>query len=149
MAEAIKSNQANNEQTGYKTIGEVAKEIDIPQHVLRFWETKFKQIKPVKRKGGHRFYSGKDVNYIREIKSLLYERGYTIKGAQNFLKAGSSSIVPPVSIEDTQQDLFVSTALKENNEKIRSLDEKRREKLLKIKSNLLSMQRELKTALKK
>ena len=146
MAEAAK---VSSQESGFRTIGEVARDLDVPQHVLRFWETKFKQIKPVKRKGGHRFYSQKDVNYIREIKGLLYDRGYTIKGAQNFLKTGASAVVPPVSIEDTQQDLFVSSALKENNEKIRSLEEKRKEKLLKIKNNLASLRDQIKSALKK
>ncbi len=70
----------------FKTIGEVSAEIGIPPHVLRFWESKFLNIKPHKRKGGHRYYSEADVKAIYEIKKLLYEEGYTIKGAQKHLK---------------------------------------------------------------
>ena len=70
----------------FKTIGEVSAEIGIPPHVLRFWESKFLNIKPHKRKGGHRYYSKVDVEAIHEIKKLLYEQGYTIKGAQKYLR---------------------------------------------------------------
>ncbi len=70
-----------------RTIGEVSEELDLPPHVLRFWESKFSQIKPQKRRGGHRYYRPQDVEIIRKIKTLLYDQGYTIKGAQNFLKA--------------------------------------------------------------
>ncbi|HCR86266.1 MAG TPA: MerR family transcriptional regulator [Alphaproteobacteria bacterium] len=70
----------------FKTIGEVSAELKISPHVLRFWESKFFAIKPHKRRGGHRYYSNNDIETIVEIKSLLYEKGYTIKGAQRFLK---------------------------------------------------------------
>ncbi len=70
----------------FKTIGDVSAEIGIPPHVLRFWESKFLSIKPHKRKGGHRYYNKADVEAIYQIKKLLYEEGYTIKGAQRFLK---------------------------------------------------------------
>ncbi len=72
--------------SAFRTIGEVAAEIALPPHVLRFWESKFPQIKPHKRRGGHRYYRPVDIDLIREIKSLLYERGFTIKGAQKHLK---------------------------------------------------------------
>lgn len=70
----------------FRTISEVAKHIDVPQHVLRFWETKFSQIKPVKRAGGRRFYRPNDVDLIKGIQALLYDEGYTIKGVQRILK---------------------------------------------------------------
>lgn len=70
----------------FRTISEVADLIDVPQHVLRFWETKFSHIKPVKRAGGRRFYRPNDVDLIRGIQSLLYSDGYTIKGVQRILK---------------------------------------------------------------
>ncbi|TNE37208.1 MAG: MerR family transcriptional regulator [Alphaproteobacteria bacterium] len=70
----------------FRTISEVATHIDVPQHVLRFWETKFSQIKPVKRAGGRRFYRPNDVDLIKGIQTLLYEEGYTIKGVQRILK---------------------------------------------------------------
>ena len=69
----------------YKTIGEVSKTIQVPQHVLRFWEENFTQVSPLKRKGGRRLYSENDINVLRRIKELLYEEGYTIKGVQSYL----------------------------------------------------------------
>ncbi len=72
--------------SAFRTIGEVASELGVSPHVLRFWESKFTQIKPHKRRGGHRYYRPADIEVIKEIKSLLYEKGYTIKGAQKFLK---------------------------------------------------------------
>ncbi len=72
--------------SAFKTIGEVSAELNLPPHVLRFWESKFSEIKPHKRRGGHRYYRPADIEVIKEVKSLLYERGYTIKGAQKYLK---------------------------------------------------------------
>ena len=69
----------------YKTIGEVSKMIQLPQHVLRFWEESFTQVKPLKRKGGRRLYSESDINLLRRIKELLYDEGYTIKGVKTYL----------------------------------------------------------------
>ena len=73
-------------QDAFRTIGEVAEELDLPQHVLRFWETKFGQIRPVKRAGGRRYYRPDDVQLLGAIRILLYSEGYTIKGVQRILK---------------------------------------------------------------
>lgn len=70
----------------FRTISEVAQELDLPQHVLRFWETRFSQIKPMKRGGGRRYYRPDDVELLRGIRHLLYGEGYTIKGVQRILK---------------------------------------------------------------
>ncbi|PIW30597.1 MAG: MerR family transcriptional regulator [Rhodobacterales bacterium CG15_BIG_FIL_POST_REV_8_21_14_020_59_13] len=70
----------------YRTISEAAEELDLPAHVLRFWESRFSQIKPVKRAGGRRFYRPGDLQLLRGIRTLLYEQGYTIKGAQKYLR---------------------------------------------------------------
>lgn len=70
----------------YRTISEVADELKLPQHVLRFWETRFTQVKPLKRAGGRRFYRPEDVALLRAIKTLLYGQGYTIKGVQRMLQ---------------------------------------------------------------
>jgi DNA-binding transcriptional MerR regulator len=70
----------------FRTISEVAEELDLPQHVLRFWETRFTQIKPLKRGGGRRYYRPDDVELLRAIRQLLYGEGYTIKGVQKILK---------------------------------------------------------------
>ena len=70
----------------FRTISEVAEELDIPQHVLRFWETRFAQIKPMKRSGGRRYYRPDDVDLLKGIRRLLYGEGYTIRGVQRILK---------------------------------------------------------------
>jgi DNA-binding transcriptional MerR regulator len=70
----------------FRTISEVADDLDIPQHVLRFWETRFVQIKPMKRSGGRRYYRPDDVDLLRGIRRLLYGEGYTIRGVQRILK---------------------------------------------------------------
>ena len=70
----------------FRTIREVAESMDLPQHVLRFWETRFPQIKPLKRGGGRRYYRPDDVELLRAIKHLLYGEGYTIKGVQKLIK---------------------------------------------------------------
>ncbi|MDE2362102.1 MAG: MerR family transcriptional regulator [Hyphomicrobiales bacterium] len=70
----------------FRTISEVADDLDLPQHVLRFWETRFSQIKPMKRTGGRRYYRPADIELVRAIKGLLYGQGYTIKGVQKLFK---------------------------------------------------------------
>ncbi len=82
------SRRGGKSAEAFRTISEVAGEIDIPQHVLRFWESKFNQIKPLKRGGGRRYYRPEDVELLRRIKSLLYDDGYTIKGVQKLLREG-------------------------------------------------------------
>jgi DNA-binding transcriptional MerR regulator len=72
----------------FRTISEVATELDVPQHVLRFWESKFTQVRPLKRGGGRRYYRPEDIDLLRRIRTLLYEDGYTIKGVQRLLKEG-------------------------------------------------------------
>ena len=70
----------------FRTISEVAESLDVPQHVLRFWETRFSQIKPMKRSGGRRYYRREDVELLRGIRHLLYGEGYTIRGVQRILR---------------------------------------------------------------
>ncbi|WP_442931741.1 MerR family transcriptional regulator [Microvirga sp. CF3062] len=70
----------------FRTISEVAEDLDVPQHVLRFWETRFNHIKPLKRGGGRRYYRPDDVDLLKGIRHLLYGEGYTIKGVQRILK---------------------------------------------------------------
>ena len=103
----------------FRTISEVADELDVAQHVLRFWESKFPQVRPLKRGGGRRYYRPEDVDLLRQIRSLLYEEGYTIRGAQKHLKgqrrpalesdngsvgsAGQSSEAPAVGLAEQAQ----------------------------------------------
>ncbi|WP_019961724.1 MerR family transcriptional regulator [Woodsholea maritima] len=77
---------AEKSPDAYRTISEAAEDAGLPTHVLRFWESKFSQLKPVKRRGGRRFYRPQDVTLIKGLRHLLYEAGYTIKGAQKYLK---------------------------------------------------------------
>ena len=76
----------NKSATAFRTISEVASELDVPQHVLRFWESKFTQVRPMKRGGGRRYYRPEDIDLLRSIRDLLYDDGYTIKGVQKLLK---------------------------------------------------------------
>ena len=80
----------------FRTISEVADEIDVPQHVLRFWESRFTQIRPMKRGGGRRFYRPEDVDLLRGVRHLLYGEGYTIRGAQRILREQGIAFVQDV-----------------------------------------------------
>lgn len=77
----------------FRTISEVAEDLDLPQHVLRFWETRFNQIKPMKRGGGRRYYRPQDVELIKGIRYMLYDQGYTIKGVQKLLKENGNQFI--------------------------------------------------------
>jgi DNA-binding transcriptional MerR regulator len=99
----------------FRTISEVAEEIDVPQHVLRFWESRFAQIRPMKRGGGRRFYRPEDVDLLRGVRHLLYGEGYTIRGVQRILREQGAVFVqnvwragaeppPPESEEDRAGD---------------------------------------------
>lgn len=85
----------------FRTISEVADMLGVPQHVLRFWETRFSQIKPMKRGGGRRYYRPADVDFLKGIKHLLYDKGYTIKGVQKLLKENGIAFVVALGIGDT------------------------------------------------
>ena len=84
------------EAGAFRTISEVAADLDLPQHVLRFWETRFRQIKPMKRGGGRRYYRPDDVRLLQGIRHLLYAEGYTIKGVQRILKEEGNRFVMEV-----------------------------------------------------
>jgi DNA-binding transcriptional MerR regulator len=77
----------------FRTIGEVAEELDLPAHVLRFWETKFPQLRPVKRSGGRRYYRPADIRLLRQIRQWLHHDGYTIRGVQQLLENGPPHIL--------------------------------------------------------
>jgi DNA-binding transcriptional MerR regulator len=81
--------RAAKSAAAFRTISEVASDLDVPQHVLRFWETKFNQVRPLKRGGGRRYYRPEDVDLLRRIRKLLYADGYTIKGVQKLLREGT------------------------------------------------------------
>jgi DNA-binding transcriptional MerR regulator len=77
----------------FRTISEVGEDLDLPQHVLRFWETRFTQIKPMKRGGGRRYYRPQDVDLIKGIRHMLYDQGYTIKGVQKLLRENGNQFL--------------------------------------------------------
>jgi DNA-binding transcriptional MerR regulator len=83
----------NKSPDAFRTISEVAEDLDLPQHVLRFWETRFREIKPLKRGGGRRYYRPDDIELLRGIKHLLYDEGYTIRGLQRILKEQGTRFV--------------------------------------------------------
>src|SRR4051794_25405541 len=85
--------RAGKSASAFRTISEVADELEVPSHVLRFWETKFSQIRPLKRGGGRRYYRPEDVDLLRRIRELLYRDGYTIKGVQRLLRERNGRLV--------------------------------------------------------
>jgi len=84
----------------FRTISEVAEDLDLPQHVLRFWETRFTQIKPMKRGGGRRYYRPNDVDLIKGIRHMLYDQGYTIKGVQKLLRDNGNQFLMAIGTGD-------------------------------------------------
>lgn len=92
MASATQTIKSTKSASALKTISEVAEIMELPQHVLRFWETKFPQIQPLKRRGGRRFYRPEDIATLETIRTLLHEKGYTIKGAQSLLGSAGSKL---------------------------------------------------------
>ena len=98
----------NKSKAAFRTIAEVADELGVATHVLRFWETKFPQIKPMKRSGGRRYYRPDDVELVKTIKDFLYEKRYTIEGVQKVLKEkGVKNLVG----EEIQKDFFATPEL--------------------------------------
>jgi DNA-binding transcriptional MerR regulator len=87
--EAASGRRANKRAAVFRTIGEVAEDLDLPAHVLRFWESKFAQLKPLKRGGGRRYYRPEDIALLSRIRQCLYQEGYTIRGVQKLLSEGT------------------------------------------------------------
>lgn len=86
MSESDTDDRAEKSADAFRTISEVADSLEVPQHVLRFWETKFSQVRPMKRAGGRRYYRPDDIQLLRRIRDLLYAEGYTIRGVQKMLR---------------------------------------------------------------
>lgn len=98
----------------FRTISEVAEDLDLPQHVLRFWETRFSQIKPMKRGGGRRYYRPDDVDLLKGIRTLLYDQGYTIKGVQKLLKQNGNKFVIAIGAGDMAAVEALSASMAED-----------------------------------
>ena len=129
----------------FRTISEVSKDLSLPQHVLRFWETKFVQIKPIKRGGGRRYYRPEDIKLLRGIKSLLYKDGYTIRGVQKVIKEiGTKNIL----LKDIENKGFTdidnnTNHLKNNNVSQYQLGETKRKKLMKVLNDLVDLRKKI------
>lgn len=99
--EALRADRLKKAPGAYRTISEVAEELHVPQHVLRFWETRFPEVRPLKRGGGRRYYRPEDIAVLRRISDLLYVHGYTIKGVQRVLREGEADETPDdATVED-------------------------------------------------
>ena len=103
----------NKSKSAFKTIAEVAEELGVATHVLRFWETKFAQIKPMKATGGRRYYRPDDVEVLKLIQTLLYQKRYTIEGAQQLIK--EKGLKNLLGSEEIQKDFFEASPRQEEN----------------------------------
>lgn len=147
----------------FRTISEVAGELDLPQHVLRFWESRFTQVRPVKRAGGRRYYRPEEIDLLRGIRALLYGEGYTIKGVQKLLRERGARYVadlgrgigraePPAAEDDAPEpqapfkpDDYADAAVAHLVEVHQSLAEDQREKLEMLLAELLGMKRRMRS----
>ena len=152
----------------FRTISEVSSDLDVPQHVLRFWESRFAQVRPTKRAGGRRYYRPEDVDLLRGIRSLLYSDGYTIKGVQKLLRerglryvadvgrgeavAEPAALVPESDLEcesaGDPQD-FAGAAIVRLERKAQALADEERARLEILLAELLQMKSRMRAALRK
>ncbi len=127
----------------FRTISEVADELDVPQHVLRFWESRFPQIKPLKRAGGRRYYRPDDVALLQRIRQCLYEQGYTIKGVQKLLrdgtgKTGDAALDKAPTLDLDLPDTDTDAPLPQDPEELMCLLRDLRDELVALRDSLTS-----------
>jgi DNA-binding transcriptional MerR regulator len=164
MSAALQAAVRTKSPEAFRTISEASVELDVPQHVLRFWETRFNQVRPVKRAGGRRFYRPEDVDLLRGIRALLYFEGYTIKGVQKVLRdrgvrhvaelgrsdaALSHSPEDPASSADVPEDSAVAvlaTFARVHADAEDALADDARAKLERLLSELLQLKSRLRAA---
>ena len=130
----------------FRTISEVSKDLSLPQHVLRFWETKFAQIKPIKRGGGRRYYRPEDIELLKGIKYLLYHDGYTIRGVQKVIKeSGTRKILK----KESNINFFTDNENNNNDHQehfdhgSHSISETKRKKLMNVLNDLVSLKNKI------
>ena len=131
----------------FRTISEVSKDLSLPQHVLRFWETKFVQIKPIKRGGGRRYYRPEDIELLKGIKYLLYNDGYTIRGVQKVIKENGAKrlISKPTQNNDFTLDEDEHKNIFQNKSESQStIAESKRKKLMNVLNDLVELKKKLK-----
>jgi DNA-binding transcriptional MerR regulator len=135
----IAARRAEKSPSAFRTISEVADELDVPQHVLRFWESKFPQVRPLKRGGGRRYYRPEDVVLLRRIRQCLYQEGYTIRGVQRLLREGAIKVAgpraeqPPLALAAAALDAVEREPLAEE---LRAALEEIRDELVELRSIL-------------
>jgi DNA-binding transcriptional MerR regulator len=130
----------------FRTISEVSKDLSLPQHVLRFWETKFAQIKPIKRGGGRRYYRPEDVKLLKGIKSLLYNDGYTIRGVQKVIKENGTKKLLNIQSENndfTEIKKDNKDPFEQQNFPHHSINESKRKKLMNVLEDLVQLRKKL------
>ena len=129
----------------FRTISEVSKDLSLPQHVLRFWETKFIQIKPIKRGGGRRYYRPEDIRLLKGIKSLLYNDGYTIRGVQKVIKeVGTKKILQNEIGNNPFTDNEINTKQDDDSDiSPHYLGDGKRKKLMKVLNDLVDLRKKI------
>ncbi len=129
----------------FRTISEVSKDLSLPQHVLRFWETKFIQIKPIKRGGGRRYYRPEDISLLRGIKSLLYNDGYTIRGVQKVIKEVGTKKLLQNEVENNSFTVseINTNQVDSNNMSNHHLEDGKRKKLMKVLNDLVDLRKKI------
>ena len=130
----------------FRTISEVSKDLSLPQHVLRFWETKFVQIKPIKRGGGRRYYRPEDIELLKGIKYLLYNDGYTIRGVQKVIKENGAKKI--ISKSNQNNDFTLDKDEHKNTSQIENkpqsiIAESKRKKLMNVLNDLVELKKKL------
>ena len=130
----------------FRTISEVSKDLSLPQHVLRFWETKFVQIKPIKRGGGRRYYRPEDIELLKGIKYLLYNDGYTIRGVQKVIKENGAKKI--ISKSNQNNDFTLDKDEHKNTSQIENkpqsiVAESKRKKLMNVLNDLVELKKKL------
>ncbi len=130
----------------FRTISEVSKDLSLPQHVLRFWETKFIQIKPIKRGGGRRYYRPEDVRLLKGIKSLLYNDGYTIRGVQKVIKENGTKQLMNIHLQNkafTETKKDTNDPFSQNKISSHTMNETKRKKLMNVLDDLVQLKQKL------
>ena len=133
----------------FRTISEVSRDLSLPQHVLRFWETKFVQIKPIKRGGGRRYYRPEDIELLKGIKYLLYNDGYTIRGVQKVIKENGTKKIISNSFQNNDFTLGNDEhkRVKIINDQSQSvIGESKRKKLMTVLQDLVELKKKLNQA---
>ena len=130
----------------FRTISEVSKDLSLPQHVLRFWETKFVQIKPIKRGGGRRYYRPEDIELLKGIKYLLYNDGYTIRGVQKVIKENGAKKIISKSAQNNDFTLDKDdnkNSFQDVNQSQSMIAESKRKKLMTVLNDLVELKSKL------